>query len=86
MIGPLVVAIPAAEIRKLHFRRLESAKISALKKSKVNFDKWMVITHEMKRELEWWLNNIAVEHRKFFGEVLNCSGLLSFVLSKFHDP
>ena len=39
VIGLLVAAIPAVEMGKLHYRSLETLKISALKKEKGNFDK-----------------------------------------------
>lgn len=68
VIGSLVAAFPAIEMGKLHCRRLESAKIAALKEVEGNFDKWMVITHEMKADLIWWLKNIEVQNRKIFRE------------------
>lgn len=48
MIGLLVAAIPAVELGKLHYRHLESAKITALRKSCGDFDKKMLITDDMK--------------------------------------
>ena len=66
VIGLLVAAIPAVEMGKLHYRRLETAKISALEKEKGNFDIWMGITHEMKADLICWLNHISKENRKIF--------------------
>lgn len=62
VIGLLVAAIPAVEMGKLHYRRLECAKISALKKEEGNFDKWMALTHEMKTDLIWWLNHVLVQN------------------------
>ena len=50
--GLLVAATPA-----VHYKRLETAKISASKKEKGNFDKWMAITQEMTVDLIWWLNH-----------------------------
>lgn len=68
VIGSLVAAFPAVEMGKLHYRRLESAKIAALKEVKGNFDKRMDVTHEMKADLLWWLNNIEVQNRIIFRE------------------
>lgn len=68
VIGSLVAAFPAIEMGKLHYRRLESAKIAALKEVEGNFDKWMAITHDMKADLIWWLKNIEVQNRKIFRE------------------
>lgn len=39
VIGILVAAIPAVEMGKLHYRKLERAKIAALAKERGNFDK-----------------------------------------------
>ena len=50
VIGLLVAAIPAVEMGKLHYWKLETAKISAIKKENGNFDKWMGVT-EMKSDL-----------------------------------
>ena len=62
----MVAAIPIVEMGKLHYRQLETAKISALEKEKGNFDKWMAITYEMKTDLIWWINHIAVQDRQIF--------------------
>ena len=66
VIGYLVAAVPAAEMGKLHYRYLEMAKVSALQRSGGNFDKWMNITPDMKKDLLWWINNVAVQDRKIF--------------------
>lgn len=68
VVGLLVAATPAVEMGKLHYRRLETAKISALKEVGGNFDKWIAITHDMKIDLLWWLNHIAVQSRNIFRE------------------
>lgn len=66
VVGLLVAAVPAAEMGKLHYRRLECAKIAALKAAKGNFDKWMVVTHEMRLDLIWWTSHIALQTRQIF--------------------
>ena len=53
VIGFLVAAIPAVEMGKLHCRKLETGKMSALQKGKGNFDKWMDIKYDMKTDLIW---------------------------------
>ncbi|XP_050693987.1 uncharacterized protein LOC126984394 [Eriocheir sinensis] len=64
--GLLVAAIPAVELEKLHYRKLETAKIAALQKEKGNFSRRMTITNEMKADLTWWLNNISTQERQIF--------------------
>lgn len=66
VIGLLVAAIPAVEMGKLHYRKLETAKIAALQNNNGNFDKWMPITDDMKTDLRWWVNQVAVQNRKIF--------------------
>lgn len=66
VIGILVAAIPAVEIGKLHYRKLERTKIAALAKERGNFEKWMEITEEMKADLKWWISHVAGENRKIF--------------------
>ena len=66
VIGLLVAAIPAVEMGKLHYRKLEKAKIVALDKEKGNFDRWMEITEDMKTDLIWWINHVACQDRKIF--------------------
>ena len=66
VVGLLVAATPAVELGKLHYRKLESAKISALRSSKDNLDAAMDITSEMKVDLSWWLDNVSVQRRKIF--------------------
>lgn len=66
VIGLLVAALPAVEMGKLHYRKLESAKISALQKVKGNFNKWMAVTDDMRSDLSWWLNNITLQTRHIF--------------------
>lgn len=42
--GLLVVAIPAVEMVKIHYIKLERAKIKALEREKGKFNRWMAIT------------------------------------------
>lgn len=66
VIGLLVAAIPALELGKLYYRRLETAKVAALRYNGGNFDKWMPVTEDMKTDLRWWVNQVIVQDRKIF--------------------
>ncbi|KAK3890263.1 hypothetical protein Pcinc_005794 [Petrolisthes cinctipes] len=66
VIGTIVAAIPAVEIGKLYYRKLESAKICALDGAKGNFDECMAVTDVMKSDLNWWINEVANQDRKIF--------------------
>ena len=57
-IGNLVAALPAVEYGELFYRHLESAKDSALKSAKGNFDATMSLDSECRDEVSWWLRNI----------------------------
>ena len=43
-------------------------KLMLLKKSNGNFDSYLVITHSMKYELNWWSLNIFTQNRKISRE------------------
>ena len=64
--GLLVAATPAIELGRLHYRKLESAKIAALSQVNGDFDQFMLITEEMKTDLSWWLNNITSQCRMIY--------------------
>ena len=66
VIGLLVAAIPAVELGKLHYRKLEVGKIAALKQAHGNFDRKLNITADMKLDLSWWLANVDRHHRHIF--------------------
>lgn len=66
VIGLLVAAIPAVEMGKLFYRNLEMAKIAALQTNGGNFDKWMPVTEDMCKDLQWWVSQVAVQNRKIF--------------------
>ncbi|MPC63319.1 hypothetical protein E2C01_057417 [Portunus trituberculatus] len=53
VVGFLVAAIPAVEMRKLHYRRMERAKIKTLEKACGDFNGWMDITDEIRTDLNW---------------------------------
>ncbi|XP_045139142.1 uncharacterized protein LOC123520690 [Portunus trituberculatus] len=58
VIGLLVAAMPAVELGKLHYRKLEVGKIAALKQEHGNFDRKLNIIADMKPDLSWWLDNM----------------------------
>ncbi|XP_045112508.1 uncharacterized protein LOC123505355 [Portunus trituberculatus] len=62
--GLLVAATSAVELGKLHYRKLEAAKIVALRHAHGDFDQFMEITEDMKLNLDWWLNIVSVQYRK----------------------
>ncbi|XP_063862140.1 uncharacterized protein LOC135101777 [Scylla paramamosain] len=66
VIGLMVAAIPAVELGKLHYRKLEGGKIAALKQEYGNFDRPLNITADMKLDLSWWLDNVDRHHRHIF--------------------
>lgn len=66
VIGLLVAAIPAVELGKLHYRRLETAKIKALEEACGNFNGWMSITDDMRKDLRWWIMELDHQNRKIF--------------------
>ncbi|MPC88377.1 hypothetical protein E2C01_083278 [Portunus trituberculatus] len=66
VIGLLVAAIPAVELGKLHYRKLEAGMIAALKQEHGNFDRKLNITVDMKLDLSWWLDNVDRHHRHIF--------------------
>ena len=58
VVGILIAALPAVELGKLHYRKIERAKIKALEKENGNFDGRMDITDEMKTDLTWWIKEL----------------------------
>lgn len=64
--GLLVAATPAVELGRLHFRKLEAAKITALHHMHGDFDQFMCITEDMKSDLSWWLHNVTLQSRVIY--------------------
>ena len=48
----------AVTFGKLHYRNLERDKIFALRKNMGKFDSPMIISHQARRDIHWWINNI----------------------------
>lgn len=66
MIGLLVAALPAVEMGKMHYRRMERAKIKALEEACGDFNRWMNITEEIRTDLNWWIKELENQNRKIF--------------------
>lgn len=64
--GLMVAATSAVTLGRLHYRKLEREKISALKHEKGNFDKMMEVTKDMTVDLTWWIHNSTIHNRRIF--------------------
>lgn len=64
VIGFIVSAFSAVELGPLHYRILETHKITALRCNAGNFNATMGVTSDMKAELDWWIANLPNAHRK----------------------
>ncbi|MPC55489.1 hypothetical protein E2C01_049427 [Portunus trituberculatus] len=69
--GLLVAATPAVELERFHYRKLEAAKIAALRQVNGDFNQFMVLTDDMKSDLNWWLHNVSLQCRKIFQATAN---------------
>lgn len=58
LLGKSMSSFPAVRFGSLHYRSLERDKISAIKFSKVNFEKRMEISQSGRIDVLWWINNI----------------------------
>ena len=58
LIGKLIACLPASRYGALYYRNLERDKILALKLSKGDFDKDMVISSLGKDDIKWWLKHL----------------------------
>ena len=63
VIGLMISSFSAVEYGPLFYRQLEREKIQALKNSKGDYEAVMHITHDMKIELLWWVNNLSTQKR-----------------------
>ena len=57
-IGHLVASLPAVSYGELFYRYLELNKIDGLAANKGNFEKFVSVSSESKKEIQWWLDNI----------------------------
>lgn len=63
VIGLVVASFSAVEYGKLHYRKLEKAKVNALKLNKGNYDAFMLVSRDMKTEIQWWIENLKFQVR-----------------------
>ena len=63
LIGNLVAAEPGVELAPLHYRRLEIAKVQALREHKGSYEATMRITDSIKVDLVWWIEKLPSLHR-----------------------
>ena len=63
LIGNFTAAFSAMPFGKLHYRNLERQKLEALKVSKGDFDKKVIISIASLDDLQWWLDNIMISFR-----------------------
>ena len=56
--GKLVSSLPGVAYGPLFYRDLEMAKTEALKSKRGNYDSTMVLSDDMKSELQWWVDNL----------------------------
>lgn len=57
-IGHLVASLPAVSYGELFYRYLELNKIDGLAANKGNFESFVSVSTESKKEIQWWLDNI----------------------------
>lgn len=62
----VVAATSAVSLGKLHYWKLERAKIEALKSARGNFDAQINISENMKSNFHWWFANAALRNRDIF--------------------
>ena len=58
LIGKIVSSFPSAAYGPLFYLDLEMAKTEALKLERGNYDSTMVLSDNMKSELQWWVDNL----------------------------
>ena len=58
LIGKLVSSFPGVAFGPLFYRDLEMAKTEALKVNRGGYDSTMVLSDDMKSELQWWVDNL----------------------------
>ena len=63
LLGLMVPSFSAVEYGPLFYRKLEKAKIEALKDLKGSFDGKMNVSKEMRSELKWWIDNLPCQKR-----------------------
>ena len=62
VIGKIISSFPGVMYGQLYYRVLEHTKTVALKTANGDFDSHMSVTEDCKKELQWWVDNIASSH------------------------
>lgn len=80
MIGALVAACPAVSYGWLYTKRIEREKFLALSVNADDFDREMKISGTMRRDLEWWLQNLKtaknpIKENKYVLEIFTDASL-----------
>ena len=60
--GKILSSFPVVCYGPLHYRSLESNKLTALCVNQCNFDKKVMLLTQAVEELEWWANNVIDSH------------------------
>ena len=63
LIGILISVFPATQFGQMNYRKLEVAKIVALKRNSGNFNAFVNITDSMISQLLWWIHNIKSQSK-----------------------
>ena len=58
VIGKIVATFPAVQYGPLHYRRIESDKVKALKANRGHYDRRMKLSQGARLDLRWWIYNI----------------------------
>ena len=65
-IGMCVATFPGNKYGPLHSKLLEQEKNAALDRTHHDFDQYMNISDEMRKEITWWLNNVHACYKEIF--------------------
>lgn len=63
VLGLMVASFSAVEYGRLYYRKIETAKIEALRKAKGDFSQAMYITQDVRVDLLWWIENLKSQER-----------------------
>ena len=64
--GNIAASFEGVEHGRLYFRNLEYDKITSLKAAKGNFEATCQISHEGRKDIEWWRDNITTASRSLY--------------------
>ena len=64
VLGLMVSSFSAVDYAPLYYRCIERAKIHALQENRGDYESFMFVTAEMKKDLKWWIDNLSQQERK----------------------